>query len=239
MLTMKLKLIYLLLIILFFLSLYVMRNQIINLFFSSKEKQTIESIVEKYNPKVEASLKSDFEKTNIDNTDFEMAILAFKKEQILELYIRKSDTNDWKLLKKYPFTAFSGKIGPKLKNGDKQIPEGIYQMEYLNPNSKYHLSIKVNYPNAFDKEKAKQDGRTDLGGDIMIHGKSVTIGCIPVGDKNIEEIFILATKTKNKHFPIIIAPHDFRTNKTFPEIEAIAWEKDLYEEISNELTNFE
>ncbi|HOD10680.1 MAG TPA: hypothetical protein PKH91_08035, partial [Flavobacterium sp.] len=170
---MKLKLIYLLLIILFFLSLYVMRNQIINLFFSSKEKQTIESIVEKYNPKVEASLKSDFEKTNIDNTDFEMAILAFKKEQILELYFRKSDTNNWKLLKKYPFTAFSGKIGPKLKNGDKQIPEGIYQMEYLNPNSKYHLSIKVNYPNAFDKEKAKQDGRTDLGGDIMIHGKSV------------------------------------------------------------------
>ena len=90
----------------------------------------------------------------------------------------------------------------------------------------------------FDKEKAKQDGRTDLGGDIMIHGKSVTIGCIPVGDKNIEEIFILATKTKNKHFPIIIAPHDFRTNKTFPKIEAISWEKDLYENISNELNKY-
>lgn len=168
-----------------------------------------------------------------------MAILAFKKEQILEVVVRKNENESWELLKMYPFTAFSGKIGPKLKNGDKQITEGIYQMEYLNPNSKYHLSIKVNYPNAFDEEKAKQDGRTDLGGDIMIHGKSVTIGCIPVGDKNIEEIFILATKTKNKHFPIIIAPHDFRTNKTFPKIEAISWEKDLYENISKELTNFE
>ena len=126
-----------------------------------------------------------------------------------------------------------------IKGGKYTIPEGIYQMEYLNPNSKYHLSIKVNYPNAFDREKAKLDGRTDLGGDIMIHGKNVTIGCIPVGDKNIEEIFILATKTKNKHFPIIIAPHDFRTNKTFPEIEAISWENELYENISKELTNFE
>ncbi|NMH25230.1 L,D-transpeptidase family protein [Flavobacterium solisilvae] len=236
---MKLKLIYILLTAILFLVLYLMKSQIISLFFSSKEKQSVESIAKKYNSKVENSLKNAFEKTNIDSTDFEMAILAFKKEQILEVVVRKNETENWKLLKMYPFTAFSGKIGPKLKNGDKQVPEGIYQMEYLNPNSKYHLSIKVNYPNAFDEEKAKLDRRTDLGGDIMIHGKSVTIGCIPVGDKNIEEIFILATKTKNKHFPIIIAPHDFRTNKTFPKIEAISWENELYENISKELTNFE
>ncbi|WP_439554576.1 L,D-transpeptidase family protein [Flavobacterium macrobrachii] len=236
---MKLKVLSIFFIVVIFLVFFLFRNKIIGLFFSSKEKQTIESIVEKYNPKVKASLQNNFAKNNIESNDFEMAILAFKKEQILEVVVRKNENESWKLLKMYPFTAFSGKIGPKLKNGDKQIPEGIYQMEYLNPNSKYHLSIKVNYPNAFDIEKAKLDGRTDLGCDIMIHGKSVTIGCIAVGDKNIEEIFILATKTKNKHFPIIIAPHDFRTNKTFPEIEAISWEKDLYENISKELTNFE
>jgi murein L,D-transpeptidase YafK len=236
---MKLKVLSIFFIVVIFLVFFLFRNKIIGLFFSSKEKQTIESIVEKYNPKVKASLQNNFAKNNIESNDFEMAILAFKKEQILEVVVRKNENESWKLLKMYPFTAFSGKIGPKLKNGDKQIPEGIYQMEYLNPNSKYHLSIKVNYPNAFDREKAKLDGRTDLGGDIMIHGKNVTIGCIPVGDKNIEEIFILATKTKNKHFPIIIAPHDFRTNKTFPEIEAISWEKDLYENIAKELTNFE
>lgn len=235
---MKLKLIYILLTAILFLVLYLMKSQIIGLFFSSKEKQSVESISKKYSSKVEISLKDAFDKINIDSTDFEMGILAFKKEQILEVVVRKNKTENWKLLKMYPFTAFSGKIGPKLKNGDKQIPEGIYQMEYLNPNSKYHLSIKVSYPNAFDKEKAKQDGRTDLGGDIMIHGKRVTIGCIPVGDKNIEEIFILATKTKNKHFPIIIAPHDFRTNKTFPKIEAISWENELYENISKELNKY-
>lgn len=235
---MKLKVAYILIIAILFLVLYLFKNQIIDLFFSLKEKQTIESVVEKYISKVKASLKNDFEKNNLSLDDFEMGILAFKKEQLLEIYVRKNETENWKLLKKYNFTAFSGEIGPKLNNGDNQIPEGIYQMEYLNPNSRFHLSIKVSYPNSFDLEKAKLDKRTDLGGDIMIHGKSATIGCIPVGDKNIEEIFILATKAKNKNFPIIIAPHDFRTNKTFPEIVGISWDIELYKKISNELNNF-
>lgn len=235
---MKLKVAYILIIAILFLVLYLFKNQIIDLFFSLKEKQTIESVVEKYISKVKASLKNDFEKNNLSLDDFEMGILAFKKEQLLEIYVRKNETENWKLLKKYNFTAFSGEIGPKLNNGDNQIPEGIYQMEYLNPNSRFHLSIKVSYPNSFDLEKAKLDKRTDLGGDIMIHGKSATIGCIPVGDKNIEEIFILATKAKNKKFPIIIAPHDFRTNKTFPEIVGISWDNELYKKISDELNNF-
>lgn len=235
---MKLKVAYILIIAILFLVLYLFKNQIIDLFFSFKEKQTIESVVEKYISKVKASLKNDFEKNNLSLDDFEMGILAFKKEQLLEIYVRKNETENWKLLKKYNFTAFSGEIGPKLNNGDNQIPEGIYQMEYLNPNSRFHLSIKVSYPNSFDLEKAKLDKRTDLGGDIMIHGKSATIGCIPVGDKNIEEIFILATKAKNKNFPIIIAPHDFRTNKTFPEIVGISWDNELYKKISDELNNF-
>lgn len=235
---MKLKVAYILIIAILFLVLYLFKNQIIDLFFSLKEKQTIESVVEKYISKVKASLKNDFEKNNLSLNDFEMGILAFKKEQLLEIYVRKNETENWKLLKKYNFTAFSGEIGPKLNNGDNQIPEGIYQMEYLNPNSRFHLSIKVSYPNSFDLEKAKLDKRTDLGGDIMIHGKSATIGCIPVGDKNIEEIFILATKAKNKKFPIIIAPHDFRTNKTFPEIVGISWDNELYKKISDELNNF-
>ncbi|WP_374548548.1 murein L,D-transpeptidase family protein [Flavobacterium sp.] len=235
---MKLKVAYILIIAILFLVLYLFKNQIIDLFFSFKEKQTIESVVEKYISKVKASLKKDFKKNNLSLDDFEMGILAFKKEQLLEIYVRKNETENWKLLKKYNFTAFSGEIGPKLNNGDNQIPEGIYQMEYLNPNSRFHLSIKVSYPNSFDLEKAKLDKRTDLGGDIMIHGKSATIGCIPVGDKNIEEIFILATKAKNKKFPIIIAPHDFRTNKTFPEIVGISWDNELYKKISDELNNF-
>ena len=71
-------------------------------------------------------------------------------------------------------------------NDDGQIPEGIYGIGYLNPNSSYYFSLKVTYPNASDRARAKADGRTNLGGDIMIHGQAVTIGCVPVGDDAID-----------------------------------------------------
>jgi murein L,D-transpeptidase YafK len=70
----------------------------------------------------------------------------------------------------------SGKAGPKLREGDGQVPEGIYRIDGLNPNSSYHLSLKLNYPNDFDLEQARTEGRTELGGDIFIHGKAVSIG---------------------------------------------------------------
>jgi murein L,D-transpeptidase YafK len=214
------------------------KNKIINAFSKTKNEETIESVIKKTNKKTKKSLKECLEKNNLDADNIEIAILAFKTDQILELYGRTSSSDKWKLLNTYNFTNFSGVLGPKLRNGDKQIPEGVYQMEYLNPNSKYHLSIKVNYPNSFDKEKAKLDGRTDLGGDIMIHGKDVTIGCIPIGDKNIEEVFYLASKAKNRNFPIIIAPNDFRKNNNFPSISNISWEKELYLNVEKNLNEF-
>lgn len=215
----------------------IFRKKITDLYFRYKPKNTTEQIVNKHQEKVFKTYFNDFEKYRIDTANFEIALLAFKDTQKLQLYI-KSPKTDYHLLKTYDFTAFSGKIGPKLKNGDKQIPEGIYQMEYLNPNSRYHLSLKVNYPNAFDLQKAKSDNRTDLGGDIMVHGKSVTIGCITIGDKNIEEVFTLAAKSFNQSFPIIISPSDFRKNSNFPDIEEIAWEKELYSEIQTTLKKY-
>jgi murein L,D-transpeptidase YafK len=208
-----------------------------NLFGANKPK-TIESVVKKTRKQTEKSLKKCLAKNNLSADAIEIAILAFKTEELLELYGRTTSSENWKLLKTYNFTNTSGILGPKLQNGDKQIPEGIYHMEYLNPNSKYHLSIKVSYPNEFDKQKAKHDGRTDLGGDIMIHGKNVTIGCIPIGDKNIEELFYLASKAKNKQFPILIAPTDFRKNDTFPSIANISWEKELYLNLQEKLKEF-
>ena len=154
----------------------------------------------------------------------------------MEVLGLKNDS--FKKIKTYKFTAFSGKIGPKLKEGDKQIPEGIYKIEFLYPNSSYHLSLKVNYPNKFDKEKAVEDGRTNLGGDIFIHGKSVTIGCVPIGDEAIEELFIISKFAFNKGIEVIIAPRDFRKNKDFPNIENITWENELYESISDELKKY-
>ena len=74
--------------------------------------------------------------------------------------------------------------------GDKQVPEGFYRIELLNPNSRYHLSLRVNYPNADDIERAREDRRDllNLGGDIMIHGGAESIGCIAIGNPAIEHL---------------------------------------------------
>lgn len=213
------------------------RKKISNWYHNLKPKYTTEQVVFKHEKKVFNTFQNAFDSAKIDTANFEIALLAFKDTQELELYI-KSPKTAYQLIRTYDFTAFSGKIGPKLKNGDKQIPEGIYTMDYLNPNSRYHLSLKVSYPNAFDQEKAKLDNRTDLGSDIMIHGKKVTIGCIPIGDKNIEEVFTLAAKSSNQKFPIIISPTDFRKNSIFPVIEGIDWEKELYSDIQTELKKY-
>lgn len=163
----------------------------------------------------------------------EIILAVFKEERKLQVYSK--DYNGIRLIKEYPFTAFSGQLGPKLKEGDKQIPEGIYKVEYLNPNSSYYLSIKVSYPNEFDKSKTEFTNITEMGGDIFIHGKSATIGCIPIGDEAIEEVFLLAHKAMNNDIKVIISPRDFRVNSNFPEIEKIDWENELYGIINNEL----
>ena len=163
----------------------------------------------------------------------EIILAAFKEERILQVYSK--DFNGIKLIKEYPFTAFSGELGPKLKEGDKQIPEGIYEVEYLNPNSSFYLSIKVSYPNEFDKSKTELSDIADMGGDIFIHGKSATIGCIPLGDLAIEEVFVLTQKAINNGVKVIISPRDFRTKSEYPEIDGIDWENELYDIIKSEI----
>ncbi len=163
----------------------------------------------------------------------EIILVAFKEERILQVYAK--NYNGIKMIKEYPFTSYSGELGPKLKEGDRQIPEGIYEVEYLNPNSSYYLSIKVSYPNKFDKSKTELTNVSDMGGDIFIHGKSVTIGCIPIGDETIEEVFLLTQKAINNNVKVIISPRDFRINSNYPKIKNIDWENELYERINNEL----
>ncbi|MFY9221330.1 MAG: L,D-transpeptidase family protein [Blastocatellia bacterium] len=184
--------------------------------------QTIESDVKKRLP--------------IDFNEFkQLTLIALKDEKKLEVWGKK---DSWQLIKTYDFTAFSGKLGPKLKEGDRQIPEGIYRAEGLNPNSSYHLSIKVNYPNEFDRKIASQEARTNLGGDIFIHGKAVTIGCIPIGDAAIEELFYTIYSVGKDKTKIIISPIDLRKRKIEELKIEYLWQTDLYNNISNELSSY-
>jgi len=165
-----------------------------------------------------------------------LTLIAIKHEKKLEVWGKLK--NKWKHIHDYKFSGYSGKLGPKLREGDGQIPEGIYTISYLNPNSKFHLSMKINYPNRFDKKMAKRDKRTHLGGDIMIHGSDKTIGCIPIGDENIEELYFLAQKVGIKNIKVIISPVDFRYMSVNIKNDRYPWLKTLYNNIKKEIKVF-
>jgi len=203
------------------------------LWYKIKGKESLEEVTASLESKVEERLKSNLRKAGFVDFPEELLIVGLKEERILEIY--GIIDGKAKLIKKYPFTAMSGRLGPKLKEGDKQIPEGVYSIEYLNPNSSYHLSLKVSYPNEFDKKKSVFSDAKEMGGDIFIHGKAVTIGCIPIGDEAIEEVFVMAQNAFNKEIKVIISPRDFRVKKDFPIIREVDWASELYTIIKEEL----
>lgn len=159
-----------------------------------------------------------------------LILLGLKDERRLEVWgVDRDGETVW--LHDFPFTGYSGALGPKLMEGDRQIPEGLYRIEYLNPNSRFHLSMKVDYPNAFDQEKGAADGRDQLGFDIFIHGKSSTIGCIPIGDPNIEKLFLMVAEVGPENVEVILAPYDMRIGKRDLTVAEIDWENELYKKI--------
>ncbi len=118
---------------------------------------------------------------------------------------------DGQFWRRFPWTANSGHAGPKLRAGDGQIPEGVYRIDALNPNSSYHLSLRVSYPNTEDRRRSAASGIDDLGGDIYIHGKEASIGCIAIGDDAIEQVFLVVSRAGLDQVELLIAPCDLRT----------------------------
>lgn len=168
----------------------------------------------------------------------EIGLVAIKDEKTLELFAR-SNGGPWRFIHRYPVLAASGGSGPKLRKGDKQVPEGIYGISFLNPNSRYHVSLRVDYPNAFDRQMAAKEGRKDLGGDIMIHGKAASVGCLAIGDEAAEELFVLAAQVGLPGVKLIIAPTDMRRHPT-PDVlpGQPFWLPRLYAEVQVAMSEF-
>jgi len=167
-----------------------------------------------------------------------VTLIGLKQEKVLEVYA--AGTNGaFRFIRSYPIQAASGKPGPKLREGDRQVPEGLYRIESLNPNSSYHLALRVNYPNDDDRARAKAEGPSKLGGDIMIHGKAVSIGCLAMGDETAEDLFVLAALTGISNIEVILSPVDFRVRdlKQIPE-GAPAWTAERYAAIRRELARY-
>jgi hypothetical protein len=168
-----------------------------------------------------------------------VAFLGFKQERSLEVYAANAD-EDFRFIRAYPILAASGAPGPKLREGDRQVPEGIYRIEALNPNSLYHLSLRVDYPNAFDRDHADDERRENLGGDIMIHGDAVSRGCLAIGDEAAEDLFVLTALTGIDNISVVLAPMDFRRSAALPVLPSTApsWSGELYEILKRELARY-
>ncbi|HAT9808487.1 TPA: hypothetical protein JBH35_13870, partial [Legionella pneumophila] len=200
--------------------------------------KAIDKAIKRYGLRVEPQLISYFSKAGVSYPPKEIALLAFKSERKVELWA-KNPNQEWTHIHDYPLTGFSGRLGPKLRENDKQIPEGIYKLVNFNPFSSMHLSMMINYPNSFDRQKGYMDGRKELGNNIFIHGKNLSVGCLAVGDLAIDQLFILARRVGLKNIQVIIAPNDLRYQK--PSTSTFAqprWLPELYKQITESLKPF-
>ena len=173
---------------------------------SFKQSQLKNSRVKTAYQEKEGVIKKYFQDKNIGYEDFDLFIRAFKKERMLEVWVKEKKQEIFSLLNTYPFCSSSGTLGPKRKEGDLQIPEGIYHVNHFNPLSNFYLSLGISYPNASDKILSDPK---HPGGAIYIHGNCVTIGCIPITDEKIKELYVLAVEARHhgqEKIPIHIFP---------------------------------
>ena len=139
-------------------------------------------------------IDSIFHEKSIDINQMNIFLRAIKSERKLELYAKNNSDSIYILIKSYDFCFFSGELGPKREEGDMQIPEGFYHIDRFNPLSYFFLSVGINYPNISDR---KLSNSRDVGGDIFIHGDCVSIGCIPLTDKWIKELYVICVEAKS------------------------------------------
>ena len=163
----------------------------------------------------EDSLRTQFARAGLQWPAKQLYIRSFKYDSQMEVWVRSSNDSEFKLFKTYRICAMAGAIGPKRLEGDYQVPEGFYYINEFNPKSIYHLSLGINYPNASDRVLSDS---IKPGGDIYIHGTCITIGCIPLQNDQIEELYILAAmaKTQGQDFiSVHIFPIRYNNRKSF------------------------
>ena len=203
-----------------------------------KGRKSVADRVTEYGEIVRNRLTPRFREIGVSYPPRKITFVGLKRERLLEVWVSDGNTK-YEHLKTYPILGTSGVLGPKLTEGDGQIPEGLYKIGSLNPNSLYHLALRVDYPNAFDQAKGAEDGRFNLGSDIMIHGKSASIGCLAMGDQAAEDLFVLAAETGIEHITLILSPVDFRLGGGPPNMQKLpGWTPELYTIIRKELSNY-
>src|SRR6266576_2814375 len=179
---------------------------------SSEEPKSFRDLQWKY-PRVQTAsnekdevLRKRFQEMALTYPPRAILLRAFKQEGLLELWATDAEDKPYKLVHEYRICTSSGTLGPKRRFGDEQVPEGFYELDWFNPQSNFFLSLHINYPNASDRILGF---RPNLGGDIFLHGNCASIGCIPITDDGIKEVYWLAVLVHSQgqqHLPIQIFP---------------------------------
>jgi murein L,D-transpeptidase YafK len=152
------------------------------------------------------NIKRLFHERRIRYPAAETYLRIFKRERSLELWVRPAGDPQFTLLKTYAICALAGELGPKTRQGDAQVPEGFYYVDFFNPRSDYYLSLHLDYPNQRDRLSS---AATDLGGDIYIHGGCNSEGCLAVTDEGIKELYWMAVEARavgQQRIPVHIFP---------------------------------
>jgi hypothetical protein len=200
-----------------------------------KPETTVDDRLLEYAPAVHTRFKPYFDAKRVVYPPARLTLVALKEEKRVEIYAAGAN-QELQFIRAYPILGASGGPGPKLREGDRQVPEGIYPIEWLNPTSSYHLSFRIGYPNTFDREQAKLENRTNLGGDIMLHGGNKSVGCLAMGDEASEDFFVLAAETGISNITIIMSPVDFRQGKSVSITDKFPkWTPGLYDSIKAKL----
>ena len=166
-----------------------------------------------------AAIEARVKKAGLPFPPREIFLRAFKQEAVVEAWAREDTSGAFRLVASYAVTASSGVLGPKRREGDNQVPEGFYKINVFNPKSLFHLSMGLDYPNAADLVHADQE---QPGTDIYIHGGAQSIGCLPLGDEAIEELYLLAFETRTRGLQPEIPVHIFPARMEGARWEALA-----------------
>ena len=169
----------------------------------------------------EDTIKKQFAARNLKWPAKYIYVRSFKYDSELEVWVKNTQEEEYKLFKTYKVCALAGTLGPKRIEGDYQVPEGFYYINEFKPNSSYHLSLGLNYPNAADRILADS---SQPGGDIYIHGSCVTTGCIPITNPQIEELYIITSHARGQgedFIPVHIYPVRFTNPKSMAYLDKV------------------
>ena len=183
------------------------------------------------------TLKKQFAAKKLSWPARKIYIRSFKYDSQLEVWVKEGNSTTFSLFKTYPVCALAGSLGPKRVQGDYQVPEGFYYINEFNPYSNYYLSLGLNYPNASDRILSDS---MKPGGDIYIHGSCVTVGCIPITDQQIDELYILATYAKDAgqdFIPVHIFPCRFDVQKSKDYLNDLCKDDPALKQFSDKLAD--